>query len=40
MILDDRRIPAKMIAETLEISRERVGYIIHEILYMRKLSAK
>jgi hypothetical protein len=29
MILDVRRISAEMIAETLAISRERVGYIIH-----------
>jgi hypothetical protein len=40
MILDDRRISAKEIAETLAISRERVGYISQEILDMRKLSAK
>jgi hypothetical protein len=39
-ILDDRRISAKKITETLAISWERVGYIIHEILDMRKLSAK
>jgi hypothetical protein len=30
MILDDRRISVKKLAETLAISRERVGYIIHE----------
>jgi hypothetical protein len=29
-----------MIAETLAISQERVGCIIHEILDMRELSAK
>jgi predicted HTH transcriptional regulator len=40
MILDDRRISAKKIAEPPAISRERVGYIIHEVLDMRKLSAK
>jgi predicted HTH transcriptional regulator len=40
MILDDRRISAEKIAETLVISRERVGYIIHEILDMKKLSSK
>jgi hypothetical protein len=40
MILDDWRISAKTIAETLTISRERVGYIIHEILDVRKFSAK
>jgi len=40
LILEDRRISAKSIAEQLGISRERVGSIIHEDLYMRKLSAK
>jgi len=40
LILEDSRISAKSIAEQLGISRERVGYIIHEDLDMRKLSAK
>ena len=40
LILEDRRISAKSIAEQLGISRERVGSIIHEGLDMRKLSAK
>jgi len=40
LILEDRRISAKSIAERLGISRERVGSIIHEDLDMRKLSAK
>jgi hypothetical protein len=40
MILDDWTLSAKMTAETLMLSRERVGYIIHDILDMRKLSAK
>ena len=40
LILSDWRISAKTIAETLEISRERVGFIIHEHLDMQKLSAK
>ena len=40
LILVDRRISAKSIAEQLGISRERVGSIIHEDLDMRKLSAK
>ena len=39
-ILEDRRISSKSIAEQLDISRERVGSIIHEDLDMRKLSAK
>jgi len=40
LILEDRRIPALLIAEQLSISRERDGSIIHERLDMRKLSAK
>ena len=40
LILEDCRISAKSIAEQLGISRERVGFIIHEDLDMRKLSAK
>ena len=38
--LEDGRITAKLIAEQLGISRERVGSIIHEDLDMWKLSAK
>jgi len=40
LILEDGRISAKSIAEQLGISRERLGSIIYEDLYMRKLSAK
>jgi len=40
IILEDRRISVKSIAEQLGISLERVGSIIHEDLDMRKLSAK
>jgi len=40
LILEDRRISAKSIAEQLGISRKRVGSIIHEDLDMRNLSAK
>ena len=40
LILEDRRISAKSIAEQLGISRERVGSIIHEDLDMPKLSAR
>ena len=40
LILEDRRISAKSIAEQLGISCERVGSIIHEDFDMRKLSAK
>jgi len=40
LILEDRRISAKSIAEQLGISRKRVWSIIHKDLDMRKLSAK
>ena len=40
LILEDRRISAKSIAEQLGISRERVGSIVLEDMDMRKLSAK
>jgi len=40
LILADRWISAKSIAEQLGISREQVGSIIHEDLDKRKLSAK
>jgi len=40
IILEDRWILAKSIAEQLGISREWVGSIIHEDLDMRKLSVK
>ena len=40
LILEDRQISAKSIAEQLGISRERVGSITHEDLDMRKISAK
>jgi len=40
LIFEDGWISAKSIAEQLDISRVRVGSIIHEDLDMRKLSAK
>jgi len=40
LILGDRRISAKSIAEQLGSSRERVGSIIHEDLDMQAFSAK
>jgi predicted DNA binding protein len=30
MILDDRRMKVREIAETIGISKENVGYILHE----------
>ena len=38
LILEDRRISAKSIAEQLSISRDRAGPIIHEDFDMRKRS--
>jgi len=40
LILEDRRISTKSIAEQLGISRERVGSVINKDLEMRNLSAK
>jgi len=39
-MLEDHRISSKSIAEQLDISRARVGSMIHEDFDMRKLSAK
>jgi hypothetical protein len=40
MVLDDRRIKVREIAETLGISKEHVGYILREELHMKKLCAR
>lgn len=40
IILNDRKVKLIEIAETLKISKERVGHIVHEYLGMRKLCAK
>ncbi|KAF7280537.1 hypothetical protein GWI33_005740 [Rhynchophorus ferrugineus] len=40
MILSDRKLKLNEIADTLQISTERVHHIIHEYLGMRKLCAK
>jgi hypothetical protein len=40
LILEDRRISAKSVSEQLGISRERVGSIVNEELYMRYLFKK
>jgi DNA-binding Xre family transcriptional regulator len=40
MILDDRRMKVREIAETIGISKGRVGYISHEDLDMKKLCAR
>jgi transposase len=40
MVLDDRRMKVREIAETIGISKERVGCILHEELNMKKLCAR
>jgi histone-lysine N-methyltransferase SETMAR len=40
MLLDDRQMKVLEIAETIGISIERVGYILHEELDMKKLCAR
>jgi histone-lysine N-methyltransferase SETMAR len=40
MLLVDRRMKLREIAETINISKERVGYILHEELGMKKLCAR
>jgi plasmid maintenance system antidote protein VapI len=40
MILDDWRMKAREVAETIGISKEHVGYILHEELDMKKLCAR
>jgi hypothetical protein len=40
MVLDDRRIKVHEIAETIGTSKERVGYILHKELIMKKLCAR
>jgi histone-lysine N-methyltransferase SETMAR len=39
-VLYDRRMKVREIAETIGISKERVGYILHEELDMKKLCAR
>jgi hypothetical protein len=40
MVLDDRLIKVREIADTVGISKERVGYILHEELHMKNLCAR
>jgi len=40
MVLDDRRMKVRKNAETIGISKERVGYILHEELDIKKLCAR
>ena len=40
MVLDDRKMKVRDIAETVGISKERVGYILHEELDMKKVCTR
>jgi hypothetical protein len=40
MVLDDRRMKVHDIAETIGISKECVGYILHEELDMKKVCTR
>jgi len=40
LVLADRRLKIREIAETQGMSKDRVGHILHEILGMSKLSAR
>ena len=40
MVLDDRRIKVREIAEVMKMSKERVCHILHQDSGMRKLSAR
>ena len=40
LVLADRRLKVREIAETVGISKDCMGHILHEILNMRKLSAR
>ena len=40
LVLADRRIKVRELADAVGISKDRVGHILHEILGMRKLSAR
>jgi hypothetical protein len=39
-VLDDRRMKVREITETMGISKECVGYILHEELDMKKLCTR
>jgi hypothetical protein len=40
MVLDDRLMKVREIAETIGISKERVGYILHDELDVKKLCTR
>nr|XP_015910225.1 uncharacterized protein LOC107441469 [Parasteatoda tepidariorum] len=40
IVIENRKVKLDDIADTLNISKERVGFILHEHLFMRKLFSK
>ncbi|XP_071044298.1 protein GVQW3-like [Parasteatoda tepidariorum] len=40
IVIENRKVKLHDIADTLNISKERVGFILHEHLFMRKLFSK
>jgi hypothetical protein len=40
MVLDDQQMKVHEMAENIGISKERVGYILHEELHMKKIYAR
>jgi len=38
MVLDDQRMKVREIAETIGISKERVGYVLHEEMDMKSFT--
>ena len=40
IVLSDRKVKLRELAEAVGISKERAGYILHDVLEMKKLSAR
>jgi len=40
LVLADHRLKIREIADTVGMSKDRVGHILHEILFMKKVSAQ
>ena len=40
IVLSDRKVKLRELAEAVGISKERAGYILHNLLEMKKLSAR
>ncbi|KYN06861.1 hypothetical protein ALC62_02182, partial [Cyphomyrmex costatus] len=40
IVLNDRKVKLRELAEAVGISKERAGYILHDVLEMKKLSAR